>query len=281
MPAFDVHQHLLPPQLVEALRARREPPRIAGGSLVLGEGTFPFDERDHDLAERIALLDRDGTDVAIVSLAPTMETEGRHELEAAYDEGIREIVAASGGRLRAFSAGECQDGFAGVCVSAQAVVRGLGALPDDLARAGQVLFVHPGPPAAPPAGAPAWWTAVVDYPAQMQAAYFAWLDHGLDRHPDLDVVFAVLAGGAPVQLERLRSRGGDPERAGHAKIHLDVASYGTRALALCHATIGTGQLVYGSDRPVVDAAPTLDALAELGSDVLAGVRSENPGRLFA
>jgi 6-methylsalicylate decarboxylase len=281
VPAFDVHQHLLPPQLVGELRSRRERPRIIGGSLELGEGTFPFDERDHDLGERIALLDRDGIDVAIVSLAPTMETEGKRELEAAYNEGIREIVAAAGGRLRAFAAGECLDGFAGVCVSAQAVVRGLGTLPDDLARAGQVLFVHPGPPEPPPAAAPVWWTAVAEYPAQMQAAYFAWLDHGLDRHPDVDVVFAVLAGGATVQLERLRSRGGDPDRAVHPRLHLDVASYGARALALCLATAGIEQLVYGSDRPVVDAAPTLDALAGLGGDVLATVRNENPARLFA
>jgi 6-methylsalicylate decarboxylase len=281
VPAYDVHQHLLPPTLVGALRGRREPPRIAGRSLELAEGTFPFEERDHDLGERIALLDRDGIDVGIVSLAPTMETEGKPELEQAYNEGIRDAVSEAGGRLRAFAAGTCLDGFAGVCVSAQALVRGLGTLPDELVRAGQVLFVHPGPPGVPPAEAPSWWTAVVDYPAQMQAAYFAWLDDGVERHPDLDVVFAVLAGGAPVQLERLRSRGGDPARANHPRIHLDVASYGTRALELCLAAVGPAQLVYGSDRPVVDAAPTLDALAALGPDVLDTVRRDNPGRLFA
>jgi 6-methylsalicylate decarboxylase len=280
MAAYDVHQHLLPPTLVEVLRARRERPRIAGGSLELAEGTFPFDERDHDLAERIALLDRDGVDVALVSLAPTMETEGKQELEEAYNDGIRGLVADAGGRLRAYAAGTCLDGFAGVCVSAQALVGGLGTLPDELVRAGQVLFVHPGPPGAPPAGAPPWWTAVVDYPAQMQAAYFAWLDDGVERHPDLDVVFAVLAGGAPVQLERLRSRGGDPERAGHTRIYLDVASYGTRGLGLCLSAVGPDQLVYGSDRPVVDATPTLDALAGLGPDVLDTVRNGNPSRLF-
>jgi hypothetical protein len=115
----------------------------------------------------------------------------------------------------------------------------------------------------------------------MQAAYFAWLDDGVGRHPELDVVFAVLAGGAPVQLERLRSRGGDPARASHPRIHLDVASYGARALELCLAAGGADQLVYGSDRPVVDAAPTLDALAGLGPGVLDTVRSDNPGRLFA
>jgi predicted TIM-barrel fold metal-dependent hydrolase len=280
MAAYDVHQHLLPPTLVEALRARREPPRIAGGSLELAEGTFPFDERDHDLGERIALLDRDEIDIAIVSLAPTMETEGKQELEDAYNEGIRDVVAEAGGRLRAFAAGTCLDGFAGVCVSAQALMGGLGSLPGELVRTGQVLFVHPGPPGAPPAGAPLWWTAVVDYPAQMQAAYYAWLDDDVAGHPDLDVVFAVLAGGAPVQLERLRSRGGDPERASHTRTHLDVASYGARALELCLTALGPDRLVYGSDRPVVDAAPTLDALAGLGPDVLDTVRSDNPERLL-
>jgi 6-methylsalicylate decarboxylase len=280
MPTYDVHQHLLPPTLVEALRARREPPRIIGSSLELAEGTFPFEERDHDLGERISLLDRDSIDVAVVSLAPTMETEGKLELEEAYNEGIRDLVSEAGGRLRAFAAGKSFDGSAGVCVSAQALVRGLGDLPDELAGAGQALFVHPGPPGVPAAGAPSWWTAVVDYPAQMQAAYFAWLGDGVERHSDLDVVFAVLAGGAPIQLERLSSRGGDPERASHSRIHLDVASYGTRALELALAAVGPAQLVYGSDRPVVDAGPTLDALAALGADVLDTVRSGNPGRLF-
>jgi predicted TIM-barrel fold metal-dependent hydrolase len=280
VPAFDVHQHLLPPELIAELRTRHESPRIVGTSLELTEGTFPFDERDHDLGERIALLDRDGVDVAVVSLAPTMETEGRPELEQAYNEGIRAVVAAADGRLRAFAAGECLDGFAGVCVSAPALVRGLGNLPDEVLRAGQTLFVHPGPPGPPRHDAPPWWTAVVDYPAQMQAAYFAWLDAGVVRHPELNVVFAVLAGGGPVQLERLHSRGGDPERARHPRIHLDVASYGTRALALALAAVAPAQLVYGSDRPVVDPASTIDALAGLGPGVLDTVRSENPGRLL-
>ena len=281
MPTYDIHQHFLPPQLVAELRARRTPPRLDGDSLELAEGTFPFDERDNDLDERLALLDRDGIDVAIISLAPTMETESEPDLQDAYHEGILEVVAAAGGRLQALAAGACLEGFAGACVSAHAVLRGLDTLPGELAEAGQIMFVHPGPPRPPPTGAPAWWTAVVDYTEQMQAAYFAWLENGVERHPDLDVVFAILAGGAPIQLERLRSRGGDPAAARHPRIHLDTASYGARALGLCLETVGAAQLVYGSDRPVVDAAPTLEALAALGDGVLDTVRSENPGRLFA
>jgi hypothetical protein len=280
VPTYDVHQHFLPGALVEALRARREPPRLVGGTLELREGSFPFDEATADLGERLALLDRDGTDVAVVSLAPTLEVEEHPELQAAYHEGIREVLAAAGGRLLALASGACLDGFAGACVSAQALVAGLGELPAELARARQVLFVHPGPPGTPPPGAPPWWTAVADYTAQMQAAYLAWLAGGAARHPELDVVFAVLAGGAPIQLERLGARGGDPAAAAGAGIYLDTASYGRDALGLCLDALGAKRLVFGSDVPVLEAAPGLRSLEALGEAVVAAARSETPARLF-
>ena len=40
MTSFDVHQHLWPEQLIEALRKRSRPPRLVGDQLILGEGTF-------------------------------------------------------------------------------------------------------------------------------------------------------------------------------------------------------------------------------------------------
>ncbi|HXV57705.1 MAG TPA: amidohydrolase family protein [Gaiellaceae bacterium] len=281
MTAFDVHQHLLPPPLVRALRARREPPRLAGTTLELREGSFPFDEQDHDPGERLAALEADGIDVAILSLAPTLETDAHPGLREAWHEGIVETAAASRGRFRALAAGACLDGFAGACVSAGALVDGLGDLPAELARRGQILFVHPGPPEPPPAGAPRWWAPVVDYTHQLQAAYFTWLDRDADSHPELDVVFAALAGGAPVQLERLEVRGGDLRAARFRRVYLDTSSYGRQGLDLCLAALGAGRLVYGSDRPVVDPRPSLGALAALGEDVLATVQRENPGRLFA
>ncbi len=280
MPRFDVHQHFLPPPVRDVLRARREPPRLIGRSLELREGSFPFDERAHDLGERIALLDRYGIDVAVVSLAPTMETEAHPELREAYHAGMREVVGAAGGRLRALAAGECLPGFPGTCVSAGALVAGLGDLPRAVARVRGVLFVHPGPPAIPPAGAPPWGASVTDYTAQMQAAYFSWISDGARRHPDLQVVFAILAGGAPFQLERLGSREQDAAAALHPGLHLDTASYGRRALELSLETVGAERLVYGSDVPVIDPAPTLRALEALGRSVLETVSCENPARLF-
>jgi predicted TIM-barrel fold metal-dependent hydrolase len=119
---------------------------------------------------------------------------------------------------------------------------------------------------------------VVDYTAQMQAAYFAWITGGAQRWPELRLVFAVLAGGGPFQLERLASRGVDVRNALLANVYLDVASYGRRALELCLSTFGVGQLVYGSDLPVIDSGPTLEAIRTLGLDD--ALCRENPARLL-
>ena len=104
-------------------------------------------------------------------------------------------------------------------------------------------------------GPTAWWTSVVDYTAGMQAAYFAWLGQGRGRWPALRVLFAILAGGAPFQLERLGPRGIDVRSALDPNVFFDVATYGRRALELCIETFGVGQLVYGSDHPVVEFDP--------------------------
>jgi predicted TIM-barrel fold metal-dependent hydrolase len=277
---FDVHQHLVPPAVQAALRARNEPPRLRAGTLELREGAFAFDARAHDLGARVALLDRDGIDVAVVSLPPTLETEEHPELGRVYDESVLETVSAAGGRLRALAAGRCLPGFAGACVSAGALVAGLGELPRELAADGQVLFVHPGPPSSPPAGAPPWWAPVVDYTSQMQAAYFGWTARDAERHPDLRIVFAILAGGAAFQLERLRARGPALDPAPPDGVYFDTACYGRRALALALEAFGPERLVYGSDVPVVDSRTSLQAMAGLGEAVVATVSSRNPARLF-
>lgn len=282
MPSYDVHQHLWPEQLISALSRRKKPPRLRGNVLELAvEGSSETDLRVHDLDARLALLDRHELDVAVVSLPPSMEIDAAPELAAAYHEGIVEVAAASDGHLRPLAYGKCLEGFAGACVSAGAVVAGLGSLLDELERAGQFLFVHPGPPPALPPGAPAWWASVVDYTAQMQAAYAAWLARDAETHPHLPVVFAILAGGGPFQLERLRSRGVDAGAALHANGYFDTASYGRRALELCVGSVGVDRLVFGSDTPVIDAKPTLQAVAEFGDAVVERVCRENPAKLLA
>jgi predicted TIM-barrel fold metal-dependent hydrolase len=279
MASFDVHQHLWPPQLVGALRGRRTPPRLDEDVLELEEGRFPVDLGVHRLEDRLRLLDGDGIETAIVSLQPTLDLDAAPELADAYHEGVLELVAASDGRLRAFAAEACLPGFAGACVPAGRLAAGLGSLPDELEQAGQALFVHPGPSAPAPAGAPPWWNAVIDYTGQMQAAYAAWLGDGATRHPALAVVFAILGGGAPFQLERLRSRSGESWPVSPL-VFLETSSYGRRALELCLEAVGTPQLLYGSDVPVSDPRATLAALDELGEEVRRAVLVDNPTRLF-
>jgi predicted TIM-barrel fold metal-dependent hydrolase len=272
MTSFDVHQHLWPEQLIAALRRRSRPPRIDGDLLVLGEGTFEAGLAAHDLDARLALLDDVGIDVAVVSLQPTLACDGIPQLVEAYHDGILELVRASAGRLRAFAVGESRDGFVGACVAAPSVVEGLGGLADELGAAGQSLFVHPGPVDPPPDGAPSWWTALVDYPAQMQAAYAAWLANG---RANLPVVFAFLAGGGPFQLERLRARGGDVPQL---NVYFDTASYGPLALRLTVQACGAGSLVFGSDAPVMDPRAARIAVEQAG--VADAALELNPERLF-
>ncbi|MGI9113184.1 MAG: amidohydrolase family protein [Gaiellaceae bacterium] len=279
MLAYDVHQHLWPEALIAGLRARRERPRLRAGILELASGDWEIDLTAHELEARLALLDRDELDVAVISCPPTLELD--EELSEAYHDGILELVAAAGGRLRALACGAAREGFAGACVAAPALddLAELTPLLSELERRGTVLFVHPGP-AESPYGAPDWWPAVVGYTAQMQAAYAAWLAQGTAAWPNLKVVFAILAGGAPFQLERLASRGVDSRAVLEANVYLDTASYGDRALELSLAIYGVGRLVYGSDIPVIDAGPTLRSVRGFGQAVADAVCRDNPGRLF-
>jgi predicted TIM-barrel fold metal-dependent hydrolase len=287
VPLVDFHQHLWPEEVVAVLAHRREPPRLRGSVLELaGERASEIDLAAHDLDGRLAQLDRCGLDMAVVSLPPTLgidrlpEDEAA-ELVAAYEHGIRELSAASGGRLVPLAAGASVDGFAGVCIGAPELLDldRLAPRLDELERRGAVLFVHPGP-ASSPNGAPAWWPAVVGYTAQMQAAYAVWLAEGAERWPNLRIVFAILAGGGPFQLERLQSRGVPGRDLLHDNVFFETASYGHRALELCLATFGVDQLLFGSDAPVIDPEPTLNAVRGFGDAVADALCNRNPTRLL-
>ena len=286
MTSYDVHQHLWPEAFVSALSRRDAPPRLRAGRLLTGSGEYEVDLGRHDLRARLTRLDRDGTDVAIVSLQPTLgldalPVEDRAALVDPYHAGIAELADASGGRVIALAYAAADERFPGSVVSAESFAAGDS---DDVLAAleasGRFLFVHPGVGAPPPAGAPAWWPEVVDYAGAMHAAYVAWLARVAASFPRLRVVFAILAGGAPFHHERLRSRGVDLRPIDREGVFLETASYGRRALELCLATFGVDRLVYGSDTPVIDSDATADAVAEFGEAVTDAVRRENPSRLL-
>jgi hypothetical protein len=142
------------------------------------------------------------------------------------------------------------------------------------------VFVHPDAGRPPTAERPPWWDWVTGYPARMQEAYLAWLAFGRERWPSLRVLFAMLAGGGPFQLERLARRGIDVRSALDPNTFFDVSTHGRRAIELCVQTFGVGQLAYGSDMPVVDSRPTLDAVRGFGDAVTHVLQSETPSRLL-
>jgi predicted TIM-barrel fold metal-dependent hydrolase len=276
---YDLHQHIWPPELIDALRARTTRPRLVDNHLQLPHGETTVDLSTHDLDARLAALDAAGVDVAVVSLPATLELDD--DLVEIWHESVLGLVASSGGRLQALANASVREGFVGASLSAldMHALDALAPLLAELEQRGRYLFVHPGPMTEPP-GAPAWWPAVVGYTAQMQAAYATWIAAGAERFPELRVLFAILAGGAPIQLERLASRGLDTRSVLHENVYLDTASYGDRALELALSTYGVGQLVYGSDWPVIDAHATLQSVRGFGQAVADAVCSENPAQLL-
>jgi hypothetical protein len=288
MTTYDLHQHLWPAPFVTKLRKRTNPPRLVRNELTTAEGSFAIDLHDHDPETRLEMLDRDGLDVAVLSLQPSLGLEAlpdddRAELEDGWAEAIRELSTASAGRFLAFSPTGVRAGFAGVSLGSSIFAdfeRSAGLL-DAAAAAGATVFVHPdvGGPADP--ARPAWWEWVTGYPARMQSAYLAWLSFGRERWPTLRVLFAMLGGGGPFQLERLARRGIDVRSVLDPNTFFDVSTHGRRAMELCIETFGVAQLAYGSDTPVVDSRPTLDAVRGFGDAVTHVLQSDTPSRLLA
>jgi len=288
MTTYDLHQHLWPEAFVAALGARTRPPHLVQSDLITGEGRFPVDLHDHDPERRLEELGQHEVDVAVLSLQPSLgldllPVEERSELEEAWVESVLAVVAASAGRLLAFSPTDVRAGFVGVSLGSSTFEDFERSAPllDRAAAAGSTVFVHPdiGGPADPTR--PPWWEWVTGYPARMQSAYLAWLAIGRERWPTLRVLFAMLGGGGPFQLERLARRGVDVRSALDPNTFFEVSTHGRRAMELCIETFGVGQLAYGSDTPVVDPRPTLDAVRGFGDAVVHVLQTDTPSRLLA
>jgi hypothetical protein len=299
----DLHQHLWPEPLLAALARRDAPPRLVlrGREWTLelaGEAPSVVALADHDPVTRALEAERDGLDT--VGIAPSsplgiesLPVEEAQPLLDAFHDGVLELGAPfrlwAAPALAAPGAGALEidalldRGALGACVPAAALagqvrIARMSALLERLETREAVLFVHPGPaPAPPPAAAPAWWPAMTSYVADMQAAWLAWTAWGRAAHPRLKVLFAMLAGGAPLHAERLAARRG-PAGAVHDEASFyDVSSYGPRTVDAMLRVVGVDRLVHGSDTPVIDPVP-LDAL---GDSVVHALTAANPARLLS
>ncbi len=287
---IDVHQHLWPAAFTDALRGRGETPYLRGWTLYTEhEPPYDVDPAAHEIPKRLARETDGQTGLAGAALSSPLG------IEALPDTGLLDAWHAGAGEFpKPFVAWASvhlnepdlaglerllRQGFLGIQLPADVL-----ASPDGWTRLATVLelaeqqdrpvFVHPGPVAST-GDRPGWWAPVVDYTAQMQAAWWAW--HALDGRslfPWLRILFAAAAGLAPVHHERLVARGGrfgtiDPN------LYVDVSGYGPQAVDAIVRVLGIDQVVHGSDRPYADV-PNL----RQGDAADTAIRRTNPYRLL-
>jgi len=280
----DAHQHIWTKPLLDRLAERDALPlvRHERGLTVLhsaAESPYVIDVPSEAPAERAARVREDGLDLAIVAISSpigieALPRESALELIDAHLDGVLALppefaawgpIAVDGAQPE-----EVDEllgrGCVGISLPAGAI-----ASPDGLERLGPVLdrvaqlevplFVHPGRgpgQRATPSefGEPLWWRALTDYVSQMQAAWLSFATLGRREHPDLRVVFAMLAGGASLLVERLAARGGPGVDLRDPNVFYETSSYGPAAVEMTARRVGEAQIVYGSDRPVIDPQPT-------------------------
>jgi 6-methylsalicylate decarboxylase len=306
MPRVDIHQHLWPERLIDELSRRERPPfiRRAGARWKLrleGEPEYLFELSQHDATLRARELGEQGIDRAVIGLSTPLGIEGLPADEAgplleSYHAGVLELgepfAAWASTRLRSPDPDRVDEALdrglvglalpAGALRSREGLARCRGLLARLEAR-GAPLFVHPGPDPLEirlgndePSSDPAWWPGMTDYVSQMNAAWHAFAAWGRLSHPGLRVVFAMLAGGAPLHVERSIARGGPAQAISDPGLFYDTSSYGERALDAVVRMVGINQLVYGSDRPVIDP-PRPDLLGAAAAEAM--LRA-NPARLL-
>jgi 6-methylsalicylate decarboxylase len=277
---IDVHQHIWTESLIEALARRDCLPfvRRADGLTVLhsaDEHPYLIEVEAEAPDRRAALVRSDGLDLALIAISSPIGIEALPRDEAlelieAHLVGVGALGEEFGvwGPLT-LDRPEPDDvdrllarGCVGVSLPAGAfagydALDAYGAILERIARSSVPLLLHPGhsvgqAPSPQSLSEPLWWRALTDYVAQMQAAWLTFVGLGRREHPALRVVFPMLAGGAPLLSERLAVRGGPSIDLHDPLTFYDCSSYGPSAVGASVDRVGAGQLVYGSDRPVVE-----------------------------
>ncbi len=280
----DMHQHIWTRPLLDALAERDQLPlvRYEGGVTVLhsaAEQPYVINVLSETPDARTAQAREDGVDRAVIAISSpigieALPRESALELIEAYLTGVEALGPEFGfwGPIALDGADPdevdrlLERGAIGISVTAGALtgperLEQLGPVLERVSGHGVPLFVHPGRapgqrPSAVEFGEPLWWRPLNDYVSQMQAAWLTFTAFGRREHPELRIVFAMLAGGAPLLSERLIARGGPSVDLRDPNTFYETSSYGPEAVGMTAGVTGLQQLVYGSDRPVIDPLPT-------------------------
>jgi predicted TIM-barrel fold metal-dependent hydrolase len=277
---YDIHQHLLTEPVMGALASRTEAPSVRreGDRWMLriaGEPDYAIDPAANDVDARAAEVASDGVDRALICLSSVLGIEALPQAEAqplldAYAAGVSELPEVFGSWAAVgvadpdpdeidarLDAGQCGLAVPAGAVAGAAELEHCAPLLERLEERDAPLLVHPGPGPATSTTAghprnPDWWPALTRYVAGMNQAWHAFVAFGRPRHPHLRVAFVMLAGLAPLHLERMVARGGPAAIGIDHNVFFDTSSYGSQAIDALVRAQGIDQIVYGSDRPVVE-----------------------------
>jgi predicted TIM-barrel fold metal-dependent hydrolase len=277
---YDIHQHLLTEPVIGALASRTEAPcaRRDGNRWMLriaGEHDYAIDPAANDPDTRAALVESDGVDRALICNSTVLGMEALPPAEAeplldAYAAGASELPDAFGSwaavgiadpdpaELDArLDAGQCGLAIPARTLGGASELEHCAPLLERLEQHDAPLLVHPGPGPGSSDGDPHprnpdWWPALTRYVTEMHYAWHSFIAFGRPAHPDLRVVFVMLAGLGPLHVERMVARGGPAAIGIDQNVFFDTSSYGSQAIDATVRAQGIDQVVYGSDRPVVE-----------------------------
>jgi aminocarboxymuconate-semialdehyde decarboxylase len=314
----DVHNHVIPDEALDLLR--RDPgygvtidgDRWTGGHHV----PFTIEASFHDLAEKIAELDRNQIAAAVVSPPPSLfcydvSSDRAAALCEAANEGMAKLCAAAPGRLRWLANLPMQDppravrayraaigrGCAGAAIGTSIAGRRLDEPAfeefwDAAEAAGRPVLMHPAFNEAHAGLEPYYLQNVIGNPLETTVAVERMICAGVfARHPRLALVVLHGGGYLPYQAGRLgHACGVRPEipieapevwRA-FSQLYFDTITHDVAALKYLVERVGADHVVLGTDLPfdmaLRDPAPLL--AQAFGEDVRRAIGSRNARRLF-
>jgi aminocarboxymuconate-semialdehyde decarboxylase len=313
MKVIDAHAHVIPPALVDAMRDGLAPDgirlEVAGGRtwVVHRQGyRYPLLDDFHDVAARLATMDRHGIDAALLSIAPPLFLywiEPQEGVAAArlINDAIAGMVAKAPGRFTGLATLPLQDPAAAVaelrrCVrthgfrGAQIGPHAEGVPLDDerlrpvLAAAadeGVPLIIHPYYVGSSPGLDDFYLTNLQGNPWQTAVCASRLILSGtLDALPGLGLVLVHGGGHLPYQMGRLdhghrvrpEARGCvHPPSAYARRFHYDTLTHSPAAARWLIDQVGADRVVLGTDTPFDMGAGSLGTQLE-------GVQLDETGR---
>jgi aminocarboxymuconate-semialdehyde decarboxylase len=296
MAVVDVHTHFLPLEFVDLLRSGQGPP---GVELAEREGEDPLIRHDngltypvfpvfHDASAKIEQMDRDGIDVSVTSISPSLflywtEASETARVSRLLNDAAAALAERGGNRIQAMAtvpmndpeeaAGELRRARSELGLVGVEIGTSVGDLQLDdrsfdpffaaAAELGTPVMLHPYLSMISPPG-PAYegfhLANVVGNPLETFAAAARLIVGGVfDRHPALTVLLVHGGGALPYQLGRLEHAYGAREETRQVadrnpisyldNFIFDTVVFEPRALDFLLAFAGPERVAFGTDLP--------------------------------